>query len=842
MQKPVFRVKRYAHAKYKFVARAKVNGKWKRRYFKNESEALAFAREHAQAEKYFDSPAVQSDDDTAIGTLAPVVERSPRGSDSGSDLSDLVTPTYLGPRLQRYFGGDWCMHLPFGYDLIRELRPRIFVQLGVGNGESYFAFCQSVAEHILSTKCYGIDTWRGAGSVEQVDREIFAEVANHNWRYSTFSEIREMTFTEALPEFADGSVDLLHIDGAHTYEDAKRDFESWLPKLFAQGIILFHGIIQGEGDSGVERLWKEIARPKTSFLFEFGHGLGVWKKPGLSKRRTALVRGLFTASEAEKKRINDHYTSAAAALALWHAAREGAIAAPLSIQIFADQGRGFDESISMTAQLVADRRQTIRFDHIEKLLCVSASRLRIDPVDRPALVNISSIKIIGDSTEKVLYSAHSADDFRRIDVSPGLLRHNEDGNLLLVATDTDPQIFLPALRLTESCRLEIVLEPHLAPDSVLMHPKQALDAAAEKTTGELTVALDARQAELGHQMKTLQEGATTVPGKTVYLKVFHPLPGGYRAIESWPNHFATRSWRTLAMDLPARKGESDLPTRIDPVTFPAIIEIAEMVLKRSGSDETVWAARTQKEFDELKIAGTAFRLPHPKHLRLLSFGSDPQLLLPSFTIEMNDEPLRLEICLLVDSDPAAVRESLAALKTQPRQPAPEATVLYLALSAGEANGQGDGLSLQAPIRMDETQIIRFENIESLSPAPDRRLRIKALYHPARLKISRIVITQDSSGFVLYRAESADEFEEIEVSAGAVKRIVDGGFTVDANNAEQHMDLPAFDLPANGGYRLEIEIEPHSAPSILPHLAETIHSNTAEVATHRDLAVSDSVMR
>ena len=43
MLKPQFRVKQYAHKKYRFVVRGKVNGKWKRRYFETEVDAVTFA-------------------------------------------------------------------------------------------------------------------------------------------------------------------------------------------------------------------------------------------------------------------------------------------------------------------------------------------------------------------------------------------------------------------------------------------------------------------------------------------------------------------------------------------------------------------------------------------------------------------------------------------------------------------------------------------------------------------------------------------------------------------------------------------------------------------------------
>src|SRR5438034_11731999 len=50
--RPMFRVKPYAHPKYKFVVRAKLAGKWKRSYFKSEAEAAAYAdNQNASLEK-----------------------------------------------------------------------------------------------------------------------------------------------------------------------------------------------------------------------------------------------------------------------------------------------------------------------------------------------------------------------------------------------------------------------------------------------------------------------------------------------------------------------------------------------------------------------------------------------------------------------------------------------------------------------------------------------------------------------------------------------------------------------------------------------------------------------
>jgi len=83
------------------------------------------------------------------------------------------------------------------------------------------------------------------------------------------------TFDQATGLFPSGSVDLLHIDGLHTYEAARHDFETWLPKMSPRGVVLLHGTALRGGDAGVWRLWEEISRNRPHFLFEHGQGLGV---------------------------------------------------------------------------------------------------------------------------------------------------------------------------------------------------------------------------------------------------------------------------------------------------------------------------------------------------------------------------------------------------------------------------------------------------------------------------------------------------------------------------------------------------------------------------------------
>ena len=171
----------------------------------------------------------------------------------------------------------WLGHVPFAAWIITETSPRVFVECGTHSGNSYFSFCQAVVEFNLSTKCYAVDTWKGDEHSGWYGEEVFHQVnAYHQERYAGFSRLLRMTFEDAAAYFADGSIDLLHIDGLHTYDAAKHDFETWLPKLAAGAVVLFHDTNVREHGFGVWQLWEELQRQyPLNMEFVHSHGLGV---------------------------------------------------------------------------------------------------------------------------------------------------------------------------------------------------------------------------------------------------------------------------------------------------------------------------------------------------------------------------------------------------------------------------------------------------------------------------------------------------------------------------------------------------------------------------------------
>jgi O-antigen biosynthesis protein len=189
----------------------------------------------------------------------------------------------------------WNEHIPFAFWLVQAHTPSTFVELGTFRGTSYFSFCQAVAALRLPTRCFAVDTWDGDSHTGFYDESVFARVnACNELEYAGFSRLVRSSFDEALPHFLDGSIDLLHIDGLHTYEACRHDFEAWLPKLSRRAIVLFHDTNVRERNFGVHRLWAELSERYPHFEFVHEHGLGVL---GVGAALDEPVRELFAAAD-----------------------------------------------------------------------------------------------------------------------------------------------------------------------------------------------------------------------------------------------------------------------------------------------------------------------------------------------------------------------------------------------------------------------------------------------------------------------------------------------------------------------------------------------------------------
>ena len=170
----------------------------------------------------------------------------------------------------------WHGHVAFAHWIVAATAPRVVVELGTHYGVSFAAFCHSVASFGLPVKCFAVDTWRGDEHAGYYSDDIYNELhAFIDPYYGSFATLLRMTFDEALPKFSPRSVDLLHIDGLHTYEACRHDFDAWLPKMSDRGVVIMHDTEVTDPGFGVLKLWNELKQRYPSFSFTHSHGLGV---------------------------------------------------------------------------------------------------------------------------------------------------------------------------------------------------------------------------------------------------------------------------------------------------------------------------------------------------------------------------------------------------------------------------------------------------------------------------------------------------------------------------------------------------------------------------------------
>lgn len=187
----------------------------------------------------------------------------------------------------------WAGHRPFLYDYVRNIRPGSFVELGVRHGCAFFTCCQAAKDAGLDwMRLAAVDNWIGNdhdGFYGEEVYQTFLAVARSCYPGLDIQPIRR-PFAEAVDQFPDASIELLHIDGYHTYEAAGDDYRRYLPKLADEGVMLLHDVFTER--HGATRLWRELAAEHPSLLFEHSFGLGVLFPKGDKLYRHLLDVGL----------------------------------------------------------------------------------------------------------------------------------------------------------------------------------------------------------------------------------------------------------------------------------------------------------------------------------------------------------------------------------------------------------------------------------------------------------------------------------------------------------------------------------------------------------------------
>ncbi|MGG6239889.1 class I SAM-dependent methyltransferase [Nodosilinea sp. AN01ver1] len=140
-------------------------------------------------------------------------------------------------------------------DLAQSLgsNPNI-VEIGSYLGASTCALSEGVKDK--SGKVYAIDTWTNL-TMSEGERDTYNQFTENTKLYKDIIHPLRGMSQEVVKDF-DLTIDLLFVDGDHSYEGAYTDLKDWLPKVKDFGVVVCHDYTWAKG---VRRAIRELLAP-----------------------------------------------------------------------------------------------------------------------------------------------------------------------------------------------------------------------------------------------------------------------------------------------------------------------------------------------------------------------------------------------------------------------------------------------------------------------------------------------------------------------------------------------------------------------------------------------------
>jgi len=153
-----------------------------------------------------------------------------------------------------------------------KLRPRVIVEIGAGRGGTSWAWSKLASVNLMVTIDLPDGPWGGENKPETFRYIGDNTYAVHHYLAgnSRSDEIR----LQLLEILKGRDIDFLFIDGDHSYEGVKADYEIYSPLVGKGGLIAFHDICEHDPSQqcNVKEFWDELIRDnpaeKGEFIFE----------------------------------------------------------------------------------------------------------------------------------------------------------------------------------------------------------------------------------------------------------------------------------------------------------------------------------------------------------------------------------------------------------------------------------------------------------------------------------------------------------------------------------------------------------------------------------------------
>ncbi len=146
-------------------------------------------------------------------------------------------------------------------EAVNNIKPKTIVEIGIHRGYSLEVWKKAFPEAMI----IGIDNDLHAWDKKATEGCLILDADSHE-------NDTKFALKQALNQEL---IDFLFIDGDHTYEGVKKDFELYVPLVRKGGMVAFHDAVIKDNDSvDVYKFWEEIKDKYKSEIINLG-GTGV---------------------------------------------------------------------------------------------------------------------------------------------------------------------------------------------------------------------------------------------------------------------------------------------------------------------------------------------------------------------------------------------------------------------------------------------------------------------------------------------------------------------------------------------------------------------------------------
>jgi predicted O-methyltransferase YrrM len=146
-------------------------------------------------------------------------------------------------------------------EMINRMELKVILEIGTANGGTLFLFSHMASEGatIISIDLPGGRFGGGYPAWRTLLYKSFALPGRRLCLLRADSHKGD-TLEQVKAILAGREIDFLFIDGDHTYEGVKMDFEMYSPSVKKGGIVAFHDIVTHPSETGCEvsKLWEEM--------------------------------------------------------------------------------------------------------------------------------------------------------------------------------------------------------------------------------------------------------------------------------------------------------------------------------------------------------------------------------------------------------------------------------------------------------------------------------------------------------------------------------------------------------------------------------------------------------